>query len=225
MKDTTMRAPALPLQGTLSIVGLLAGLSACGNPSNMGTDAPVLPVEDTGTVDTCGPPTLGAEDSFGTSVGTYFDDVTIPRCDGTPYTFYNDDFCADSHRLTVVSIAALWCVPCQEESAQMTDRITNAYADQGVRVIQIIVDGTPIGSTFTPTQCQQWVDAYGLVNVELMDVVDGVAGTIIGERFPSGSLPSTLLVDARGRIVYREDGAAPGLNTLRAAIEAHLSGS
>lgn len=210
----------------LSIFGLLVGLGACGNPpTNPGTDAPITPPEDTGTIDTCGAPVLTPEQSFGTSEGTYFADVTIPRCDGTPYSFYNDDFCAETHTLTVVSIAALWCVPCQMESAQMTDRITNAYADQGVRVIQIIVDGDPIGSTFTQAECQQWVDTYDMVNIELMDVVDGVAGSIIGERFPSGSLPSTLLVDETGRIVYREDGAAPGLNTLRAAIEAQLSGS
>ena len=211
---------------TLSTLGLIAGLGACGNPPTEMPDVPELPMEDAGGTPTCGRPNIDtAVDSFGTSVGTYFDQVTIPRCDGTPYSFYNDDFCNDTHRLTVVSIAAIWCVPCQEESALLTERVTNAYADQGVRVIQIIVDGTPPGTTFTPAQCQQWVDTYGLVNVELMDLVDGVAGSIIGERFPSGSLPSTLLVDDTGRIVFREDGASPGLNTLRAAIEAQLSGT
>jgi hypothetical protein len=201
----------------LSVLSIGLAVGCGGTPDN--PDVPVIATEDAPLPPGCGAPVLSGPDIFGSSEGTYFPDVTIPQCDGTPYSFYNDEYCAESHRFTVVSIAALWCVPCQEESRQLAARISAPYADRGVRLLQVIVDGTPPGSSFTPAQCQQWVTTYGLVNTELMDP----GSLIVGSSFPSGSLPSTLIVDENGLIRYREDGATPNLVTLTTALDSLLA--
>jgi hypothetical protein len=208
-----MRAERLLLAPSL-LLGLAVG---CGNTPVVGTDAPV-PVTDA-PGDTCGPPVLSGGDIFGSSVGTYFENWTLQECDGTPYTFYNEEYCAPEHTLTVVSIAGIWCVPCQNESAQLTDVITEPYRDRGVRVLQIIVDGQTPGTSFTPAECQQWVDTYGLVNTELMDP----GGDVTNRYFPDGALPSTLIIDETGQIRFRENGATMGLVSLTSALDSLLA--
>lgn len=204
----------------------LAGLSAlllvaCNNNPMTGTDAPIV-VDDsptpTGTICPAPVPNPAAGLVFGTSRGSLFEGFTLPECDGTSYTFYDDANCPADYTMTVVSIAGIWCVPCQMESAQLTDRVTNAYAAEGVRVLQIIVDGPTRGSTFTPAQCQQWVDTYGLVNTELMDL----GGAQTNEFYPDGSLPSTIIIDRDGIIRFYENGASMGLVTLTGAIDSLL---
>jgi hypothetical protein len=160
-------------------------------------------------------PTADDSPGYGASKGKNLEPFTLPQCDGTPYSFLNADFCAST--FTVISVAAGWCAPCQAESAVMTDRLTNAYKDRGVRVIQILLQDPQYRE---PDQafCEQWVAEYGLTNVELMDK-DGQ----IAPLFPSGSLPSTLIVDSKGRIVHREDGFSEGLNTIRAKLDQLLA--
>jgi thiol-disulfide isomerase/thioredoxin len=168
----------------------------------------------------CGAPVEdpGAGLVFGTSRGALFPGFTLPTCDDVPYTFYDDANCPTNYTLTVVSIGALWCGPCQMESALLTDRVTNAYADAGVRVVQILVDGDTPGSPLSPAQCWQWVSTYGLVNPELMDP----GGAETNAFFPDGTLPSTVIVDRGGLIRFYENGASMGLVTLTAAIESLL---
>lgn len=196
---------------------LALSLAACGNPPPVMEDAPMVAVD--APVTGMGPPIPPADAPIGSSVGRSFRDFTLPQCDGTPYTFYNEEFWTPEHTFTVVSIAALWCVPCQQESAQLTSRIVNVYGDRGVRVVQIIVDGETRGSSFTPAQCDEWVSTYGLINPELMDM----GGATTNIYFPDGSLPSTLIVDDRGVIRFRENGATMGLVSLSSALDSLLA--
>lgn len=206
----------------ISMVGLLGALVGCQSapPPVMGTDAgPIVMADAPG--DPCAAPVPPATAPYGTSVGRSFRPFTLQNCDGSgPYAFYGDNqWCEPTHRLTLVSIAARWCVPCQIESEQLTDQITEYYRDQGVRVIQILVDGEVRGGGATMADCEAWVATYGLTNVELLDS----GGAETGRYFPSGSLPSTIIVDDEGIIRFYEDGVSVGLSTLRATIEAILA--
>jgi hypothetical protein len=148
---------------------------------------------------------------YGTSAGYKMEPFTLEQCDGTDYEFYNEDYCAAS--LTVVSIAAGWCVPCIMESTQLEAEITDRYAPQDVRVVQIIVqeedNSAPDGA-----YCDAWVARFGLSNVELIDPLQET-----NIYFPDGVLPSTIIVDNNGIIKFRENGASDGLTSLRARIE------
>lgn len=197
------------------ILGL--SLAACGNPPVVTPDAPIS-VEDAG--DSCSAPVPNPPaTTYGSSVGSLVRNFTANTCDGTPYTFYNEEYCAPEHTFTVVSIAALWCVPCQMESQILTAQVTEPYRSRGVRVLQILVDGETRGSSFTPAQCDQWVSTYGLTNVQLMDVGSPTTSFL----FPSGALPSTLVIDEEGIIRFREDGLSTNLVSLRSALDSLLA--
>ena len=208
----------------LALVGCTAVLAlvGCTNtpPVMMGTDAGPVPGTDA-PIDPCAAPTPPVTAPYGTAAGRSFRPFTLEACDGSgPYSFYGDNqWCEPGHRLTLVSIAAVWCVPCQTESAQLTDVITEPFRDRGVRVIQVIVDGPVRGGGAVISDCTGWVSTYGLTNVELFDN----GGAVTGVYFPSGSLPSTIIVDEEGIIRFYEDGVSVGLSTLTATLEALLA--
>ena len=216
-----MRTNGLNILGGLVLTLGLGAVGGCGG-SPAADDAAVTG-DDTGmgggTDAPAGPlcanvPTSG----FGSIEGRKLEGFTLPQCDNTDYTFYGEDFCSPEHTLTVISIAAEWCGPCQAESAMLTEYISRPYASRGVRLIQIIIQDRDYGPP-TLDLCNRWVTRYNLTdNIELIDP----SGTTSG-AFPSGSLPSTLIVDETGTIIYREDGASDMLVTLRAELERALA--
>ncbi len=200
-------------------------LAACGGDDRTGggTDAGTGGDVDSGTgggtdggavdapVDTCTAP----EGPYGTSTGRVLEPFTLQQCDGTDYSFYNQDWCDST--LTVISIAAGWCGPCIVESSQLTERVTEAYRDQGVRVIQILVQDEDFRAP-TLSYCEGWVDRFGLTNIELID-----PDQITQIYFPGNSLPSTIIVDSEGVIRFRENGASEGLVSLTSKLDELLA--
>jgi hypothetical protein len=195
-------------------LGAVLFLAACGGSPTTTTDA-AISVPDTGPAVDSGVacanhipnPDTNPDERYGTSEGRQFRPFTLPTCDNTPYDFYGEDYCQATTRLTVLSIAAEWCAPCQAESSMLMDRIVVPYGDQ-VRVIQVVVQNASHGPA-DAALCQRWTDTYGLENVELYD-----AEQITNSYFPAGSLPSTVIIDNTGTIVYYENGAVDGLTTL-----------
>lgn len=208
---------------TLSLLALSAALvaSACNSsdPPAGGTDAGVdagsLDVDAGEGVDGGGLSCMYPPAPYGTRVGAKLEPFTLPQCDGTPYAFANEDFCAA--RFTVISIAAGWCMPCRYEASALTATVTEPYRDRGVRVIQVLVQDDEYRAA-DGAFCDGWVSMYGLTNIELTDA-DGTTQIY----FPGGSLPSTIIVDSTGTIVWRENGVAMWLGTLTAKLDMLLA--
>ncbi len=165
------------------------------------------------------------ESGFGASVGTKLRPFTLEQClvnesgDGysAPFAFYENGYCES--RFTVLSIAAGWCGPCNVESDEFNQQITQIYGPQGVRLIQVLiqdVSGAPPSIDF----CNQWVNQHDLANPELMDPA-GVTQIY----FPGNSLPSTIIIDSTGTIVYREFGTSESLIGLKHELDTLLAGS
>lgn len=197
---------------------VLFAVAGCGGtpPPAVMDDAFTPSMPDAGPTTLCeNVPTT----NFGSREGRALEGFTLPQCNNEDYSLYNADFCDPSHTLTVISIAAEWCGPCQEESRVLTDLISRPYADRGVRVIQIIIQDADYGPPDLDL-CNRWVARFNLTdNIEVIDPTGVTSGA-----FPSGSLPSTVILDETGTIIHREDGAAPGLVTLRAELDAALAG-
>lgn len=159
----------------------------------------------------CGLPT----GTYGATVGRTFRELELNECDGTPFTFYNEDFCSST--FTVVSIAAGWCQPCHAETALLEEYLTQAYADRGVRVIQILIQDE---NYRVPTErfCNSWVSRYGLTNTQLLDPEQ-----ISNIYFPDNSLPSTIIVDRQGVIRFRENGVSDMLGNLTDKLDELLA--
>jgi hypothetical protein len=205
----------------IALVGCLT-LVACGDDGRGPTDSSITVDSTTApdaTVDaspdtggTCAAP----DGPYGVEIGRTFEPFTLNDCAGAPYEFYGPDYCEAS--FTVVSIAAGWCGPCIMESRVLEETINEAYGPRGVRVLQIITQteeyGAPDGA-----YCSDWVDTFGLSNVELIDPAQ-----ITGIYFPGNALPATLIVDSEGVIVFSEYGYSGSmLTTLTGELDALLA--
>jgi hypothetical protein len=212
----------------------VALLGACGSapPATMDNDAGVILQPDTGVA--CAnhipdPANNPGDPQFGTFVGRSFGalmgshaDFTLNDCNGNPHSFYSEGYCSPDHTFTILSIAAGWCMPCQYESSQFTDQIVSVYGPLGVRLIQIIVQDAD-GNPPTGAMCNQWANTYnlsvvpdasGVGNYELIDPAQ-----ITNAFYPSGYLPSTIIVDSDGIIQYYEDGTTESLAGLTAKLD------
>lgn len=215
VKGQVMRIMGI-LGSMAALLALSVGALGCNGddrPSDSGTGTVDAGVDAGEVVADAGPmgPCEYPMGPYGTSLLKPFEPFTLDRCDGTEYMFFNQEFC--DNNLTVISIAAGWCMPCINESRQLTSLVTEAYRDRGVRVIQVLVQDEGYRAP-TGAYCQGWVDRFGLTNIELVDPI-GVTQIY----FPGNSLPSTIIVDRNGLIRFRENGSTEGLTSLTAELD------
>jgi hypothetical protein len=187
----------------------------------------VLP--DTGPHTACAnhiPDPAAGDPQFGTLVGRSFAEFPAPLldCNGGAHTFYGDDYCDANVQYTVISIAAGWCHPCQQESDLLMENVVHAYGPHGVRVVQLLVQD-PNYNQPDAAFCNTWVTTHGLTvtgavgegNLELLDPAQ-----VTNAYFPDGALPSTLVVDSHGVIRFHEDGASESLASLTTELDSLL---
>ena len=163
---------------------------------------------------------------YGTSIGDVLPTLDLPRCDGVCLSYPHDGLCGasnlvptDSVRLSVITVAAGWCVPCRAESALLSSRISDVYREDGVEVIQILTqqdDYTPVTGAF----CDAWTSTYDLARDNFTQLMDPDA--LSRSLWPGGTLPVTYIVGADGVIVYKVIGADDELVGLPAQIDSAL---
>ena len=172
--------------------------------ADTGVTAPVdasTPVADAGSAD-AGPAYPAGP--YGSRVGALFRPFTLQACnrDGADATWRFDgpDFWTSD--LTVISIAAEWCVPCQMESSMLQAQIIDRYASQNVRFVQILVqntDQTPISAS----HCNNWVNRFHLTSTpELMD-----PEFILQPFVPMTAFPGNIIVRLIG--VWQDGESGP----------------
>ncbi len=219
--------PVVPL-----LLASILALSACGGSTNTSSNPGSSTVTDaaastTADATSSGDAAVGTDVAapgtdaaaactyppgpYGSRMGAIFQPFTLAACDGSNWSFDQEGFCAAN--LTVISIAAGWCVPCQMESAQMQAVIADHYAGMGVRVVQILVQN-PDHSEITGAFCSEWASRYGLMFPELIDPL-----MMTSVYTPNQAFPGNIIVDRQGRIRFREYGETTGLTTLTAAID------
>jgi hypothetical protein len=156
---------------------------------------------------------------YGSSVGRLFQPFSLTACnrEGADATWRFDGPDFFTNQLTVISIAAAWCVPCQRETMQLQEQIITPYAGRGVRFVQLLVQNTD-GSAISPATCRGWAARYGVTTPELMDPA------FVTQRFvPMSAFPAAVLVDRCGTIRWRQYSADSGLFAMRAAIDDALA--
>jgi thiol-disulfide isomerase/thioredoxin len=192
----------------------LVGVGCAPPPVTPMNDAAVTPdaaaPTDSGA-QACTPPTLTNECVM---EGCQFAPLTLPYCDGSgDFRFYQNNFC--SNQLTLVVIAAGWCVPCQQEAAQMQDEIISRYAGR-VRVVTVY--GQNVARTpASPNECMNWKNRYGLES----DMVYDATG-MTQRYFPNMAFPANMIIDREGVIRHRVYGTSQGLQSLKDQIDGLL---
>jgi peroxiredoxin len=110
-------------------------------------------------------------------------------------------------RVALVSLWATWCDGCDRE----IDSLNRLEANTGARRDAVVI-GIAVGEP--RAKVEAFVRKRGLRYVQLVDEDFRFADTL-GER----RIPTTLIVDRAGRIVYRGDALdAGGLAALRQAV-------
>ncbi len=154
---------------------------------------------------------------FGSDLGQAFGGFVLQQCDGTELNFYNDDFCGP-HPITVLVLAAAWCVPCRVLADSLRETLVVPYESRGLRVIQVLASNES-GEPATLASCAAWLSVRDLSGVSV--VVD--PDTQLRPLNPSSNFPNVFVVNEAGRIAFRENGIVPGNANLRAAVERELT--
>ena len=99
-------------------------------------------------------------------------------------------------RPIVLNFWATWCPPCIKEMPDL-DRLQAAYAQRGVQVVGLAVDGpTPVRQFLARQPVRFAIGLAGLDGTEL--------SRMLGNR--NGGLPFTAVFDAAGRVRHRKLG-------------------
>lgn len=152
---------------------------------------------------------------YGARIGALFEPFSLTACNRTgdeaTWRFDQPDFFTSN--VTVVTVSAGWCVPCQMEARQMEAEIVQRYAGMGVRLVQVLVQDAQYRAIDRPF-CNTWVARYGLTFPVLMDPTN-----VMGIYYPRGAFPANIVIDRRGRIRAQEYGSETGLSRIRMHIE------
>ena len=99
-------------------------------------------------------------------------------------------------RPLVVNFWATWCPPCVEEMP-LLDRFFQQNSSKGWQIVGIAIDQPSAVRRFLAAQPVRYPIALG-----------GVTGNHLGRQLgnESGSLPYTLVLDARGRVIQQKLG-------------------
>ena len=91
-----------------------------------------------------------------------------------------------------LSVAAVWCVPCNNETDD-TEKVAAGLTAQGVVFIQAIDDGPAQGTPATTTDLNNWVAKHKSNFTEMLD--PGLRN--LGQFFDAAAVPFNANIDAR----------------------------
>ncbi len=143
-----------------------------------------------------------AQEPYGTDpdFGESLPDILLLDCDGDTLTA---DAMRCDHELTLVSIGAGWCEPCQQEALVMQD-LYDRYSTRGLNVVQLMYADAE-GFLPGPEFCRTWRDSFSL---SYPVYVDPQSNTL--QFLELGVTPVNMLVDERGKVVWFAPGVLPG---------------
>lgn len=121
-------------------------------------------------------------------------DLTGTTLDGKPWSL------ADQlGHVTAINVWASWCAPCRAEAPTL-ERTYKKFAPQGVRFVGI-------DTRDSETAAKEFVARYGITYPNLPDP-DGQLQLAFRDTLPPQSIPSTIFIDAQGRVAARILGRA-----------------
>lgn len=133
-------------------------------------------------------------EEFDAFIGVGLDDFTVQTVDGGTFSLYGT---LEDHELTLINLWATWCPYCLIEFPHLEE----AYAQYGDRVGVVALSIEPAD---TPEQMREIVDEMGLTFPVASDTGVGLADMLRVQ-----SIPTSVLVDQEGTILYVLNGAMP----------------
>ncbi len=198
--------PTMKSNLSLFTMLFLAGVLACAKNETpvTGTTQSAAKPKTTGAKSQTASSTAGAEpESARTEVGDPMPSYAAAYLDGKPLNLANE-----KGSVVFLNVWATWCGPCRFETPEL-QALQNQYAANGLKVIGVSVDEGDSAEvkTFVAEQKITYpiaVDPEGRIATLLQTTV----------------LPTSLLIDRDGKIVWRQIGAVmPNDAKLKAAVE------
>ena len=141
--------------------------------------------------------------------------VAAPDLVGT--TLDGDTFRLSDHRgeVVVLNVWASWCAPCRAEAPTLA-ALSTQYADSGVQFVGLDTRDSDVSARAFDAK-------YGIDYPSVIDR-DGQLQLLFSDSLPPQAIPSTLVVDADGKVAARVLGRASE-STLRGVIDPLLAES
>jgi len=120
-----------------------------------------------------------------------------PELTGTTLT--GQPFVLSDHlgEVVVLNVWASWCAPCRAE-AQELQQVYDEVRDAGVQFVGL-------NTRDSQAAADAFVDRFGLTYPNVVDT-DGTRQLLFHDTLPPGAIPSTLVIDRRGRVAARAIG-------------------
>jgi peroxiredoxin len=116
-------------------------------------------------------------------------------------------------QVVMLNIWATWCPPCREEMPGL-EALQRQYADQGLHVIGVSIDGRGAAG-----EVRQFLESNGITFTILHDADERVTRT-----FRTIGVPETFLIDREGRVLNRWIGKIDAESeTIQAAVREALA--
>lgn len=114
-------------------------------------------------------------------------------------------------QVVVVNFWASWCIPCEQEAAEL-EQAYRQYQDQGVVFLGVnYVDTEP--------EAMAYMERFDITYPSGPDL-----GTSISQKFRIRGVPETYIINPSGRIDSVRKGPYSSLAEIQAAVEAAMSG-
>lgn len=161
------------------------------------------------TQTTPAPAPAPAPASGSTNVGDMMPAYTTKTLDGAPY-----DLASEKGNVVLVNVWATWCGPCRFEIPEL-QKMHNELSSRGFKVVGVSVDEGDA------KDIKQFMADQKMTYPVVHDP-DGRIANVLGTTV----LPTSVLLDRHGKIVWRWVAAIPGDEpTLKKAVAAALAGS
>ena len=160
------------------------------------------------TTITVGQPPAPEPAGASTNVGDAMPAYAAKTLDGAPY-----DLAKEQGNVVLVNVWATWCGPCRFEIPEL-QKMHDQYGKRGFKVVGVSVDEGDV------KEVKQFAAEQKMTYPVVVDP-DGRIANVLATTV----LPTSVLLDRHGKIVWREIGAIdPGDQTLTTAIEKALGG-
>lgn len=147
--------------------------------------------------------------SASANVGDAMPAYTAKTLGGAPY-----DLASEKGSVVLINVWATWCGPCRFEIPEL-QKMHDEFGKRGFKVVGVSVDEGEAKDV------QQFVTDQKMTYPVVLDP-DGRIANLLATTV----LPTSVLLDRHGKIVWREVGAIPADEpTLKKALAAALAGS
>jgi cytochrome c biogenesis protein CcmG, thiol:disulfide interchange protein DsbE len=143
-----------------------------------------------------------------TNAGDAMPPYTAKLLDGQPF-----DLAAEKGNVILLNVWATWCGPCRYEIPEL-QKLHDEYGKRGFKVVGVSVDEGD------PAEVKQFAADQKMTYPVVLDPEGRIANLL-----QTMVLPTTVLIDRSGKIVWRQIGAIPASDAkLTAAIAKALGG-